>query len=242
MVTIARPRGDTWSKWYTPEKLKLVEGWCRDGLTTEQIAHNMGITRPTLYRWRKDHPELEKAMAKGLEVTNVELENALFQKAIGAKTKTIIYKMVKLDNNVLQARRAEYAEKYASNHPEADKTEITLQAVINVPTYEKIAQTETENYLPPDVGALMFLLKNRLPEKYREKSYQELNKAQALKAKLEAEITKKQLEMLNDTSDPTNDQLNDLLDKLAEGVTEENTNDDKSENAETPNQETKSGS
>ena len=29
--------------WITPEGLTLVEGWARDGLTDEQIAHNMGI-------------------------------------------------------------------------------------------------------------------------------------------------------------------------------------------------------
>ena len=35
--------------WLTNEGLILLEGWARDGLTDEQIAHNMGITSKTLY-------------------------------------------------------------------------------------------------------------------------------------------------------------------------------------------------
>ncbi len=32
------------SKWEDiKDKLTLVEGWARDGLTNEQIAHNLGI-------------------------------------------------------------------------------------------------------------------------------------------------------------------------------------------------------
>lgn len=211
----------SWGTWYSEDNIKVVEGYCRDGLTDEQIAKNIGIHPSTIYSWKKDHPEFREAFKKGRAVTNVELENALFSKAVGARTKTVTYKMVKVDPDVLKARRAKYLEEYYDSHPGADKKEATLKAIEAVPTYERIAQTEVENWLPPDVGALMFLLKNRLPEKYREKSYQELNQAQALKAKVEAEIAKKQLDMLNQAEDPTNEQINDMLDKLAKEVSED---------------------
>ena len=34
--------------WLTPEGLLKLEGWARDGLTDEQIAHNMCIAYSTL--------------------------------------------------------------------------------------------------------------------------------------------------------------------------------------------------
>lgn len=37
-----------YEKWLQPENLILLEGWARNGLTDEQIAHNMGITVKTL--------------------------------------------------------------------------------------------------------------------------------------------------------------------------------------------------
>lgn len=37
-----------YTEWLTDEGLVKIEGWARDGLTNEQIAQNMGITRETL--------------------------------------------------------------------------------------------------------------------------------------------------------------------------------------------------
>lgn len=219
----------SWDQWHTQENLELVEGWARDGLSDEQIAKNMGIAVSTLYDWKKRHLEFMEAFKKGKQVVNIELENALFKKAIGAKTTTTTYRVSKLDDNVLKARRLRFADKYMEEHPEASKKDALIAATEHVDTHEKIVWSIVENQLPPDVGALMFLLKNRLPEKYREQSYQELNhaqaeqaKAQAEKAKLQAEISRRQLEMLNDMEESSNAQLDRLLDKLAEGVTEDN--------------------
>ena len=206
----------------------MVEGWARDGLSDEQIAKNIGISVPTLYNWKKTHLEFFKAFKKGKQVVNVELENALFKKAIGAKTTTTTYRVSKVDDNVLKARRLRFADKYMKEHPEASKKEALLAATEHVDTHEKIIWSIVENQLPPDVGALMFLMKNRMPEKYREQSYQELNhaqaeqaKAQAEKAKFQAEISRRQLEMLNHMEESSNAQLDQILDKLAKGVTED---------------------
>lgn len=221
-----RRAGTSWKQWYSPENIELVEGWARDGLSDEQIAKNIGITPSTIYAWKRTHSEFLKAFKKGKQVVNVELENALFKKAIGAKTTTTTYRVSKVDENVLKARRLRYAGKYLQDHPGANKKEALIAATEHVDTHEKIVWSIVENQLPPDVGALMFLLKNRLPEKYREQSYQELNhaqaeqaKAQAEKAKFQAEISRRQLEMLNNMEDSSNAQLDRLLDKLAEGVT-----------------------
>lgn len=44
-------------EWLTEEGLLKVEGWARDGLINEQIAHNMGITSETLRVWNNKHHE-----------------------------------------------------------------------------------------------------------------------------------------------------------------------------------------
>ena len=218
----------SWDQWHTHENLELVEGWARDGLSDEQIAKNMGIAVSTLYDWKKRHLEFMEAFKKGKQVVNVELENALFKKAIGAKTTTTTYRVSKVDENVLKARRLRFVDKYMKDHPEASKKEALLAATEHVDTHEKIVWSIVENQLPPDTGALMFLMKNRMPEKYREQSYQELNhaqaeqaKAQAEKAKFQAEISRRQLEMLNHMEESSNAQLDQILDKLAKGVTED---------------------
>ena len=68
--------------WLTPAGLSLVQGWARDGLTDEQIAGRMGISRKTLWVWRGKHMELEKAMRCGKEVSDYAVESALFKNAV----------------------------------------------------------------------------------------------------------------------------------------------------------------
>ena len=55
--------------WLEDEKLTLIEGWARDGLTDEQIAHNMGIAYSTFYEWKKKYSEFSNVLKKGKEVT-----------------------------------------------------------------------------------------------------------------------------------------------------------------------------
>ncbi|HID1396419.1 TPA: helix-turn-helix domain-containing protein [Staphylococcus aureus] len=64
-------------------KLGLVEGWKRDGLTDEQIARNLGISKHTLIKWKKNIPDFLDAIKKGKEVSDYELENALHKRAVG---------------------------------------------------------------------------------------------------------------------------------------------------------------
>lgn len=64
-------------------KLGLVEGWKRDGLTDEQIARNLGVSKHTLIKWKKNIPDFLDAIKKGKEVSDYELENALHKSAVG---------------------------------------------------------------------------------------------------------------------------------------------------------------
>ena len=69
--------------WIEPEGLFKIEGWARDGLTDEQIALNIGINPATLYDWKKKYDEISKALKRGKEVVDRQVENALLKRALG---------------------------------------------------------------------------------------------------------------------------------------------------------------
>lgn len=70
-----------YEKWLEEDNLILLEGWARNGLTDEQIAHNMGISVSTLYDWKNKYPEISDTLKKGKEVVDFEVENALLKSA-----------------------------------------------------------------------------------------------------------------------------------------------------------------
>lgn len=72
-----------YADWLTPDNLIRVSGWVRDGLSQEQVAHNIGISKATLYEWIKKYPDFSDAIKKSREVVDYEVENALFKSATG---------------------------------------------------------------------------------------------------------------------------------------------------------------
>ena len=47
-----------------PDKRTLLSGWARKGLSDEQIAKNIGISRSTLNEWRKKYPVIADTLKK----------------------------------------------------------------------------------------------------------------------------------------------------------------------------------
>lgn len=134
--------------WLTPEGLLLIEAWARDGLTDEQIAHNLGVAYSTLRVWRDKYSALSAALKRGKEVVDVEVENALFKKATGfSKT---IKKAIKVKEVF-----------YEDGKRKSEK--------------EHIEFADEEIYIPPDTTAQIFWLKNRKPEVWRDKQNVELS-------------------------------------------------------------------
>lgn len=79
-----------YEKWLEPDSLLLLQSWARDGLTDEQIAGNCGITTKTLYEWKNRFGEIREALKKGKEVVDVEVENALYKRALGYDYEEIV--------------------------------------------------------------------------------------------------------------------------------------------------------
>lgn len=131
-----------YEKWLTPDGLTLLEAWARDGLTDEQLAHNMGISVATLYNWKRDHLEILEALSRGKEIVDIEVENDLLKKAHGYNAKiqkTFKVKEVYYD---AQDRRCEK---------------------------EHLESATDEVHVPADTQAITWWLKNRKPDTWRDK-------------------------------------------------------------------------
>jgi hypothetical protein len=135
------------SKWNdVKEKLVLIEGWARNGLTDEQIGKNLGISKDTFYRYKKEHQDFSDALKKGKEVIDFEVENALLKKALGFKE--TVKKGIKVKDVIY-------------NNGKRERETETIELV------------DEEIYIVPDTTAQIFWLKNRKPLAWRDK--QELN-------------------------------------------------------------------
>lgn len=136
-------------------------------------------------------------LKKEKEVVDDQVEESLLKTMLGYKTTDIQYKMVKVDDMVLKAKRTKFMNEYKIDHPEATKSEIVLAAATEVPTYEQIPLVKSVHEVGPNVTAIMFWLKNRRPELYRDQTFRKLNEAQTRKAIADAdkaEIERKHLE------------------------------------------------
>lgn len=70
-------------EWESEHGIILIEGWARDGLSEEQISHNMGISQSTLKRWKKESKRIQSALKKNKAVADRIVENSLFKRANG---------------------------------------------------------------------------------------------------------------------------------------------------------------
>lgn len=69
-------------EWEEENSLFLLESWARDGLTEVQMAENIGISVRTLLNWKKRSIPIFLALKKGKEVSDYQVENALFKSAL----------------------------------------------------------------------------------------------------------------------------------------------------------------
>ena len=134
-----------YQEWLQGDNLILLQGWARDGLSDEQIAHNMGIAPKTLWEWKAKYSEISNALKKTKEVVDKEVENALYKSAMGY-----------------------------------DYEEITEQRRYNKATgkYEMVVVERKKKHQPPNTASIIFWLKNRKPEIWRDK--QEITNTEAL--------------------------------------------------------------
>lgn len=87
MVSKIERRTSVIDEWLDDDNLLLLESWVRDGYSLKDIAAKIGIRTETLYRWRIEYPDIDKAFKNGKELIDYKVENALLRSALGCTTK-----------------------------------------------------------------------------------------------------------------------------------------------------------
>lgn len=130
-----------YQEWLTEEGLLQLESWARDGLTDEQIASNMGITRKTLAEWKTKYSDICDTLKRGKAVVDIQVENALLKRALGYSYDEVTRERVlNYDPSTGQV---------VGSHMEITKT--------------------VKKEVQGDTTAQIFWLKNRRPEQWRDK-------------------------------------------------------------------------
>lgn len=130
------------SKVYTlkPEAREVLEAWGRKGLTKDEIAQNMGISRSTLSAWTKKCTDISDAIKNARAYACARVENALFKKAVG-------YEYVQ--QRPIKVKKSQYENGR------------------KVKEEEEVIMVDETVIVPPDLGAVIFYLTNRLPEDWQ---------------------------------------------------------------------------
>lgn len=133
---MAKPRKDSYEVRVKP-KLALVRGWCRRGLTQEQIAENLGISTQSFNNYLKRYEEFADAVEEGAAECEIHIENALVKRALGYS-----YKEVTRERKLVV-------------DPETGEQE-----------YKLVVTKSVTKHVVPDVGAQQYYLEHRAPKRW----------------------------------------------------------------------------
>ena len=168
---IKQNKGDYWK---SDEGIKKIAKWAKQGCTNKDICHNGGFSVNRLWVWRHECPKLDKALKRSQKQVDEIVKSKLFERATGTTVTDTTYKMVKVDDEILRMRRAKYKNEYKLDHPDAPLLEVASAVLENVPVYEQIPIIKNEKEIVPDTTAMIFWLKNRDPNNWRDRHETEI--------------------------------------------------------------------
>ena len=107
-------------------RLTEVEGWARNGVSDEDIAHNLGVAYSTFRKYKEANAALSAALARGKEVVDLEVEGALLKRCMGYNARVAKHYKIKTvdydENGKKTCEREELKEVYDEVHIPADTT------------------------------------------------------------------------------------------------------------------------
>ena len=93
------------TKWeLVQEQLPTITKMAREGNTEKEIIEYLKISRPTFYKFKKEHKELEEALAEGYRTSLQKVEAALFKAAVGFKYDEVTYERDR-NGNMIETKR-----------------------------------------------------------------------------------------------------------------------------------------
>lgn len=127
---------------FDPEFCEQVEKLCLLGATDEQIADFFDKSVSTINKWKIDHPEFSEAIKRGKLPSNAEVATSLYKRA----------------------NWHEYIEQQAIK-----VKDVIYENGKRVRETERVEIVEVKRVLPPSDTSMIFWLKNRFPEQWRDK-------------------------------------------------------------------------
>ena len=124
-------------------RLTEVEGWARNGVSDEDIAHNLGVAYSTFRKYKAANAALSAALARGKEVVDIEVEGALLKRCMG-----------------YNARVAKHYKVKTIDYDENGK---------KICEREELKEVCDEVHIPADTTAQMFWLTNRKKKDWKYK-------------------------------------------------------------------------
>jgi len=142
---MANVKYDNWIKSYGLEYLRRL---AEDGYGDEEIAVKCGLGFREFKRWMKKHSDFAEAVELGRSSSDYAVVKALYKKATG-------YNLAL--NKTYKLKRVDY-------DPDTGK---------KLREYEELAVGVDETYIPGDLRAETFWLKNRQGDRWQERSEKE---------------------------------------------------------------------
>lgn len=136
-----KQRYDAYMEEYGEEYLRRM---AEEGYTDSEIAEMSGVSYKTFRKWKEAHDEFSGALKLGRFGSDFSVIEALYKKATGYNVKlSKTYKLKRVDYD-----------------PDTGK---------KIREYEELQTGEDDNYVPADVRAMSFWLKNRQPSRWSDK-------------------------------------------------------------------------
>ena len=145
-------RQGTYKHWCEKYGFELLRRLAEEGNSDEEIAEKCGLSFVVFERWRKKYQKFSDAIEIGRVEADFSVVSALYRKAVGYSVKT--------------------PKTYKLKHVEFDP-----QTGKKIGEHEELKVCHEECYVPPDLRAEMFWLKNRQPRRWSEKVMADLDAA-----------------------------------------------------------------
>lgn len=126
----------------------LFESLLQNGLSLNEICRKVGVSRTIVRIWKKKYPDFKNALKRGKDPVDRNVVSALYRSAVGYEFREVVTEPKKLSLKEIEER---------------SKME-------NPPPIPLVEKKVTTKYIPPNVIAQIFWLKNRLPEQWKDRT------------------------------------------------------------------------
>lgn len=136
-------RQGAYKDWCEKYGFDLLRSLAEEGLSDPEIASRCGLSLESFNRWKRKYQKFRDAIEIGRNEADFSVEEALYKKATGYSVKTSkTHKLKRVDYDPVTGKKLK--------------------------EYEELALGVDESYVPPDLKAEIFWLKNRLPIRWNE--------------------------------------------------------------------------